>query len=399
MATNRFFWLVLFVLSACFVFAQNIDPPDINDLVGSDRGENSFRIVETPQGPQIVQRLSWLRDENDFRYEVIIEKQDENGAYVQILHEGRTENFIEQSLTIGRYRYRVLVYNLLDRLEYSTNWAVFSIDRARYPVLDQIRPNHFTLIGTDESWIIELRGENFLEESELSLRPIVEDGAPILPVEYTAFPDENGGQVVFHSADLTAGRYELYIRNPGGFEAKKECIVRNRLFFDFALSASYAPVLPVYGYFSDLFNGGIYPWGFSLWVDFLPLKRDWGSLGLTASVVWNYLSATKADLSADVHLLNSHLSLRYRYTLSPRLVLDVHLGGGQVSVLGLSYNFTDAAQDPVSTWVLSLGGGVSLKWLFHPHGFAGLGLDYMNLFAVDGPQGLLLPFIGVGWKY
>jgi hypothetical protein len=24
---------------------------------------------------------------------------------------------------------------------------------------------------------------------------------------------------------------------------------------------------------------------------------------------------------------------------------------------------------------------------------------YVNLLAVDGPQGLLFPFIGVGWKY
>ena len=116
--------LLLFSLSACFSFAQNV--PE-NDLVGSDRGENSFRVVETPQGLQIIQRLSWFRDENDFRYEVIIEKQDENGGYTQILREGRTENFIELSLTMGRYRYRVLVYNLLDRFEYSTNWANFSI--------------------------------------------------------------------------------------------------------------------------------------------------------------------------------------------------------------------------------------------------------------------------------
>jgi hypothetical protein len=398
MAINRIFLLLLFVLSAYFSFAQDTDPPDINDLVGSDRGENSFRIVETPQGPQIVQRLSWLRDENDFRYEVIIEKQDESGTYIQILRQERTENFIEQSLTMGRYRYRVLVYNLLDRLEYATNWANFSIARARPPVLDRVRPDH-SLTDTDEFWSIEILGDNLLPESELSLRPLAEEGTPVLPVEYMAFPDGKSGQAVFQSVDLAAGRYELYIRNPGGFEARTECTVRRRLSLDLSVSASYVPVLPVYGYFSDLFNGGIYPRGVSFRIDFLPLKRDWGDLGLAAFVLWNYLSETNANLSAGAHLVNTHLSLLYRYTLSPRLALDVHLGGGQVSVLDLSYNLQGAAHDPVSTWILSLGGGVSLKWLFHPHGFAGLGLDYMNLFSVDGPQGLLLPFIGVGWNY
>jgi hypothetical protein len=399
---SRCFWLFLFLLSACFSFGQDSNSPNDlagNDLVGSDRGENSFRLVETPQGLQIIQRLSWFRDENDFRYEVIIEKQDENGFYIQILREDRTENFIEVSLAMGRYRYQVLVYNLLDRLEYSTNWAVFSIARARLPVLDRIRPSYLVLTGADELLTIELKGTNLLPESELSLHPAGAEGSPVLPVEYTAFPSENGGQVVFRSADLAAGRYELYIRNPGGFEAKRECVVRKRPPFDLFVSASYTPAFPVYGYLNDFFDGGIYPQGFSLRADFLPLRRPWGDLGMGAFVSWNYLSATQTGLDASARILNTHLNLLYQYTLSPRLVLTVRLGGGQTSVMDLSYDLNGIVQDPFSTWMFSLAGGVSLKWLFHPHGFAELGLDYANLFAVDGPQGLLLPFIGAGWKY
>jgi hypothetical protein len=251
-------------------------------LTGSDSGENSFQVVETPQGLRIIQRLSWLRDENDFRYEVIIEKQDENGTYTQILRQNRTENFIELSLAVGRYRYRVLVYNLLDRLEYSTSWAVFSVDRARSPVLERISPDHFTLTGKDAFWTIELRGVNLLPESALSLRPLAGGGAPVLPREYTVSPDGNGGLVVFHSEDLSASLYELYVRNPGGFEARRECTVRDRLNFDLFISASFAPVFPAYGYLNDLFDRGIYPHGFSLRAGFLPMQKSWGALGIEA---------------------------------------------------------------------------------------------------------------------
>jgi hypothetical protein len=134
-------------------------------------------------------------------------------------------------------------------------------------------------------------------------------------------------------------------------------------------------------------------------VDFLPLKVNRSSLGFEAFVFWNYLSVTKTDLTADAHFLGPYLNLLYQYTLSPRAFLGVRLGFGLMSVLAFSYKINGIEQDPFSTWMLSLDGGISLKWLFHPNGFAELGFDYTNAFSVDGPQGFLLPFIGIGWKY
>ncbi|MDR2767145.1 MAG: hypothetical protein LBB82_02335 [Treponema sp.] len=402
MAANRTLWRFLLLFSAGFLFAQNV--PE-ETLAGS--GKNSFRVVETSRGLQIMQRLVWFRDENDFRYEVIIEKQDENGNYAQILYQERDDNFIELSLSVGRYRYRVLVYNLLDKLEYSTNWAVFSINPARQPVLDRISPNRFTLTGKDEKsgkderdrkWIIEMRGANLLPESEVTLRPVT-GGDALLPEAYTAFPGEKGGQVVFYAGDLHAGRYELQVRNPGGFETGRECTVMNGSSSDLFISASYVPAVPLHGYLSELFNGGIYPLGFSLQAGFLPLKRNWGSLGAEASVFWNHLSVTKTDLTASVHLFDFQVNLLYQYTLSPYLAFAARLGGGPVLIHALSYNIGGSSQAPISTWVISMDGGLSLKWLFHPHGFAELGISYVNLFSVEGPQGFLLPFIGAGWTY
>jgi hypothetical protein len=303
---------------------------------------------------------------------------------------------------MGRYRYRVLIYNLLDRLEYTTNWALFSVEQAMYPVLDRISPDHFTLTGKDSFWVIRLKWENLLPESELSLRPASGGGGAILPREYTAFPGGNRGQVVFHSADIAAGSYELYVRNPGGFEASLECSVQDQpslLGKTVFVSASYVPALPVYGYLSELFDGGIYPLGFSLRADFLPLKKDWGDLGVEAVLGWNYFSVTKTDLSAGAYFLSSMLNLLYQYPLSSQLILGVSFGGGQVSVVDLSYTVNGDIRSPVSTWMFALDGGISLKWLFHPHGFAELGLDYVNVFSVNGPQGFLFPFAGAGWKY
>jgi hypothetical protein len=168
---------------------------------------------------------------------------------------------------------------------------------------------------------------------------------------------------------------------------------------DLSASLSYAPAVPIYGYLRDLFDGGIYPPGFSVQADFLPHKGDWGSLGVETFLSWNYLAVAKTNLRARGHLFDFRLNLLYQYTLSPRLVLGLSLGGGPVLVHELSYHISGAGQDSISTWIPSMGGGVSLKWLFHPHVFAGLGLDYVNLFSVDGPQGFLFPRISVGWKY
>ncbi|MDR1239655.1 MAG: hypothetical protein LBK27_06050 [Treponema sp.] len=397
MAIKRNYWLLLFLFLPGFSFAQNRDNPAGRDFAGGGPGGNSIRVVETPEGVQIIQRLSWIRDENDFRYEVIIERQNANGSYSQILRQSRTENFIEISLAGGRYRYRILVYNLLDRFEYSTNWAAFTIDRARPPVLRRISPDHVTLTGEDTVWVIELEGTNLLPESELSLRPLA-GGETILPVEYTAFPGGNGGRVVFRSLGLAAGRYELCVRNFGGFEARKNCVVLNPFSAGWFASLSAAPPVPVYGYLRDLFDGGIYPPGISFRAGFLPLAGNWGSLGAETGVSWNYLSVTKTGLSASAHFFDVRLNLLYQYTLSPHLALGFRLGGGGTLTPGLSYTIRGYKQAPISTWIPSMNGGLSLQWIFYPRFFAELGLDYVNLFSVDGSQGLLFPFIGFGWK-
>jgi hypothetical protein len=157
-------------------------------------------------------------------------------------------------------------------------------------------------------------------------------------------------------------------------------------------------VVPLYGHLSGVFNGGMYPPGLSLRAEFLPVKGDWGSLGAGAFIFWNYLAVTKTDPKAGVQLFDFQLNLLYRYALSPRLVLGLDLGG-PVLVHALSYDIGGAGQEPLSTWILSLDGGASLRWLFNPRGFAELGFSYVNLFSVGGPQGFLLPFIGAGWKF
>jgi hypothetical protein len=403
MAISRNWRVLSLLFFFCFLCAQNVSAqkqgnPVARDFTGSDRGGNSYRVVETPDGFQIVQRLTWIRDENDFRYEVIIEKQNEKGVYGQILRQSRTENFIETNLTVGRYRYRILVYNLLDRLEYSTNWSVFSIDQARPPVLRRISPDHIVLTGEAADWVIEIEGVNLLPDSEVSLRPR-RGGDPILPAEYAARADRSGGRVVFRAAGLAAGAYELCVKNSGGFEARRRCSVRNPFSIDWSVTAAYEPPLPLHGYLSELFDGGIYPLGFSLRADYLPLAGPWGSVGAEAFASWNYFSAEKTELSATAHFLDFRLGLIYQYNLSPRMILGLRLGGGATLSPGLSYTIKGFDQSPISTWIPSAGGGLSLKWRFHPRFFAALGLEYRYLFSVDGPTGFLSPFIGVGWKY
>jgi hypothetical protein len=329
---------------------------------------------------------------------VIVEQLEESGKYTEIVHQSRTENFIELSLSRGRYRYRVSIFNLLDKLEYTTNWANFSIDRARPPSLAGISSTHFTLNGKKDFWAIDLDGINLIPESEITLRPVA-GGKTVKAGEYTSREGENSVHVVFPASDLTPGKYELSIKNPGGFETTLPCSISGRFPLDVFVSASYAPAVPVYGYLKDLFNGKIQLPGFSARISFLSQNKNWGSLGVEALAVWDSFSVTKPDLAAAARLFNSHLNLLYQYSVSPPFALCARAGIGQTSVLALSYDAVGTKKNPVSTWMLSACGGLSLKWIFVPHAFAELGLDYMNLFSVDGNEGILFPHIGIGWKY
>jgi hypothetical protein len=82
--------------------------------------------VKSASDTQLKQRITWLRDENASRYELIVEKKEE-GGYTEIYRNMSRNAFDEVPVDRGSYRFKVRIYNLLDQFAHETNWASFNI--------------------------------------------------------------------------------------------------------------------------------------------------------------------------------------------------------------------------------------------------------------------------------
>jgi hypothetical protein len=145
----------------------------------------SYRIDESGRFFQI---LRWEKT-NAYFYEVEVEQRTESDAWVPRLKE-KTENpMLEVSLPPGRYRYRIVSYNVLGRAAAYSGWTLFRIHAARTPAAQ--RPGKTVSIPRDDkTFTLTLDGKDLLEGAEtwkeLTLLP---DGIYTLLLRCFLFPE------------------------------------------------------------------------------------------------------------------------------------------------------------------------------------------------------------------
>jgi hypothetical protein len=392
----------LFRLAGCvFLFAAF---PGFSQTAGDERPETQeavnealFFIRENEGLPEIIQRFTWPRDDNAYRYEVIIEEQ--NGKDFREVHRESTQNaFMEVSLRPGKYRYRVQVYNLFDQHEYTTNWASFDILPALQPVIGRFSPACFFV--DDFVWEIELEGENFTEGASVYLESLYTDET-IVPQRYIPHASGTGARLVFDPQDLRIGDYRIVIKNPGGLSnvsSGEPFLIREISWQRIALSLSWAPLVPLHGYLFDLFDG-FSAAGLSVRADTVFHKISWGYLGAGLNLSWNYLSAQKNDINSTGHLGSLELNVFFRKKLS-RMFFTVYAGAGLGGILLLEFDYGVVKSDPINSIMPLASTGFSLQWYFTNKVFADLGVKYIYLFSKESPRnGYLRPSFGFGWRF
>ena len=219
-----FLFIILFIAIG-FSAAQDL-LTGIAPLLNSDnryiyQAENYY-IVETREGIRFIQRLRWYPMEYVYRYEVIIEQQDQiSGVFKEIVNESTEESFIEVSLSAGRYRYKVKVFNLLDRPDGESDWQDFEVFRAIQPRVDSFTPRNFYL-DEESTRTITISGQNFKENAEIFLVPrrietiIGISASGIFPDKKKVFSSGELLEISFKDADLSTGIFDIIVRNPGG---------------------------------------------------------------------------------------------------------------------------------------------------------------------------------------
>jgi len=371
-------------------------PADGNNASDESPEQQNYYIDRSEGEPRFIQRLMWRETVHILRYEVIVEKQEDDGSYRETERVSTEQNFAEFSLTAGRYRYRVDLYDLIDEFASSTAWREFEIIRALQPELTRFSPQAFYL-DEDDAWEITLHGKNLLPDSEIYL---VQDESKIIPIDRVS--EKESFRLTFSWKSLVMGKYYIYVKNPGGLDTRSgPFTIANKKRFDYNISLGYAPIVPLYGYlFRDSnidapFTDFIYPLGAAVKVNFFPFKRVWGNLGIEASGSFASLKHKKQSYSAEAFLLNTHLSLLYqKYFSKKTYAVNVGLGLGAATLYDLSYSYPVGDQtEPVSAIIPSVIQEFSFTLFFFKPYFISAGIDYIQTFSADKPMPGFIRFL------
>jgi hypothetical protein len=230
----------------------------------------------------------------------------------------------------------------------------------------------------------------------------LETGEPLTPLKLRL--SEESARLVFDTP-LAPGPYRASVKNPGGLESSLEILIAGSEDSGRSLyvTASYSPLIPLYGYVFEELDKAFYPGGVSARIGFVPLKRPWGDLGLELVPSWNMLKT--GDIK--IHMGTLHLNGLYQWWFPERMKVLIIRSGAGINLI----NGTNSENDQsISTWIFSLDGGIAFRW-FIPGiknfrwptdrtFYFEVGLDYTHIFATDTPQpGYIRPSLGVGAQF
>ncbi|AFG36576.1 hypothetical protein [Spirochaeta africana] len=352
-----------------------------------------FYELDADGNPEFTQVLSWEAVAHVRRYRLEVED-----AAGQLIHEQTSvEPQQEVQLPPGEYRYRIVLYNLLDQPELATGWYPILIRQALQPEIAGLEPGvvyledeRFELLVTGQDLepdaeFILLDYETGQQRYQLSLQQLQEDGVELrLP------------------ARIDAGEFLLQITNPGGlYERYPEPLrVRYQKPIDLAVLAGWSPVFPLMDdWVTRIWPETVYPVGADLQLDVIFLKRWFGYLGIGVNLTAAGFTGGEADARVVTTLGRLDLQLVYSYYFSPRWLATLRLGGG-VTYTDLQMEYTGGVTgEPFATTDPGYSLGLALG--YEPVGWLRLGpAARLHLIPYrDNTALFFTPGLYAGWVY
>jgi len=294
---------------------------------------------------RFIQRLTWAGDDYAMRYEVIIEKEEEEEAekYNRVVREFTEANFIAVSLSPGKYRYQVIPHDFFDQPIPVSEWMDFEILRAvTQEQLDSLMP------GKQEDIPAE-PGEPEMIEPEIVETETVEPEPPPAP------------------------------------EPEKIIVFKN--LFDIYLGAAWISLLPIYGE-NEFFGGNISLFGAGVRLGIVSAKQTVLGVGMELIASWRVYEIYSGERSVQSLTFDFNVLAQNRFR-GGRAAFNFRLGAG-VSLL------SDIS--PVSAtgrYSVHANLGVSFLLLILSNFYMELGMDYSQYFTEDY-FGFFRPWIGLG---
>jgi len=203
---KKFSVLILnIILLTSFIYAQ-------------DRNNNlspGYFIDNLSGEPRFVQRFSWRGDEYSYRYEVIIEK-NENDLYIPHTRNFTSSNFIEVSLPHGMYRFKVIPYDIFNSPGVESEWRDIEVRHAIQPEFSASKAE--VIPGENDiplGFIINITGVNINPDAVFFL---LNPNNTRTVLENIELDNNDNIKIFIENDNLDYGVYDVIIRNPGGLE-------------------------------------------------------------------------------------------------------------------------------------------------------------------------------------
>lgn len=367
-----------------------------------DMQEDSDFWFEEVEGDVVfTQMLRWDPVPYCPFYDVVVQRQNDRGWETVI--ENRTEQSeLEVQLTAGEYRYRLVVYNLLDKPAVISEWFPFTILRAIQPRVGGVSPDvvYFDEENTD---LFSVSGRNLLAESVYRFRSIESPGRFYTGRLGEVDDDERNAEVVFSLDDIEVGLYELEVENPGGLTHAAGPV--KFAFFklmDFDVSAGYMPLFVLWDdTIGHYFDSSAFPLGAVVKATFIPLKRKYGYFGVGLYVAGSMLSNETEFYTLSTNWLMAHCVFVFQKVLiKQRLVLDLHAGPGMTMFHDMHFEFDNGYTTPsTSPWSISALAGASLQVYVLKRLYIEGSADCSMAFMDDMRTLSVHPSLSAGWQF
>ncbi len=383
------------------VLAETVtDGPESDREQESDK-DPDFWFEEVEGDVVFTQMLRWDPVPYCPFYDVVVQRQNNRGW--ETVNEARVEESeIEVQLTAGEYRYRLVVYNLLDKPAVTSEWFPFTILRARQPRVGGVSPD-VIYFDEENTGLFSVSGRNLLAESVYRFRSIEPLGRSYTGRLDRVEEDERNAAVVFSLDDIEVGLYELEVENPGGLTHAAGPV--KFAFFklmDLDVSAGYMPLFVVWDdTVGRYFDSTAFPLGAVVKATFIPLKRKFGYFGVGLYVAGSILSNETEFHTLSMNWLMAHCVFVFQKVLiKQRLVLDLHAGPGMTMFHDLHFDFNSGYTTPsMSPWSLSALAGASLQVYVLKRLYIEGSADCSMAFMDDMRTFSVHPSLSAGWQF
>ncbi len=364
--------------------------------------ENDYWHEENDDGIVFTQAIKWEEVRYCPYYDVTIQRLGKKDTWSTVREDRVTTPQIEVRLAPGEYRYRLVVYDVLERPALTSEWFPFTVIRALQPKIDDVSPDA-VYFEEDNSDFFTVEGDNLLAASTVTFVSTDEGNREYTLTIVESDPDGETLRVTFPIDSIDTGSYALRVDNPGGLSGSSEPVVFKFIKpMDLDVSIGYMPTVVLWdGTIDKYFESSFIPIGVIAKATFIPYKRSFGYFGVGLFASGSRVSNEAEFYDLTMNWAMAHLVFVYQRSLiKNKLMFACHIGPGYTVFHNLEFAFNNGVTSPAfSPSSFSGLAGLSLHYYFKKRMYADLSGDCTYVFMKDMQVFSLHPSLSIGWQF